>query len=208
MIQKISIIFVLIILSTFSLYSQSKTDTNDIFKMHLFLDKKNISRSDLNKKITKNDSLYDSFSRNSLLRINTLKLKSNIFFPSDGNFTFYVIDNIEYKRGLSSDESWFLKIDLNADSKYIIAINESTGRSYRLAGFNGNDFLVFFSDISKAYKSYNFKELKISRFLKEYTVESIDFECLYKGLKNGIIDKEKFPCLKTCSDTFSLHQLR
>lgn len=204
--MKINVFFILMFLSAFNLYSQSKSDAEDIFKMHLFLDKKNISRSDLNKSVVKNDSLFDSFKKNCSLKIDTLKIDTNIFLPIDGSFTFFVINDIEYKNGLSKDELWFLKIDLNIEHKYIIAINESTGRSYCLSGFNDNDFLVFFSDIGKAYKSYNFKKLRISKFLKKYKVENLDFECLYNGLKRNVIDKEKFPCLKTPSDTFNLHQ--
>ena len=63
-------------------------------------------------------------------------------------------------------------------------------------------------DIKKAYRDYNFKDLKKKLFFREYFVESIDFKCLYKGLRQNKIDKERFPCLKTCSDTFSMHQFK
>ena len=60
---KIKIVFIFTFLYASSLYSQSRTEAEDILKMHLFLDKKNISRSDLSKKIVKSDSLYDSFKK-------------------------------------------------------------------------------------------------------------------------------------------------
>ncbi|KIX22023.1 hypothetical protein SY27_04940 [Flavobacterium sp. 316] len=205
---KIKIVFILTFLCTLNLYSQSKTTAEDIFKMHLFLDKKNITRSDLSKTVVKNDSLYDSFKKNCSIKLDTLKLKSNIFLSIDGDFTFYTITDIKYSDSLNTNESWFLKIDLGYDSKYIIAINQNTGRSYRLSGFYSNDFFAFYFDIKKAYRDYNFKDLKKKLFFREYFVESIDFKCLYKGLRQNKIDKERFPCLKTCSDTFSMHQFK
>jgi hypothetical protein len=203
---KIKIVLIFTFLYASSLYSQSRTEAEDIFKMHLFLDKKNISRSDLSKKIVKSDSLYDSFKKNCSIKMDTLKLKSNIYLSLDGDFMFYKMTDIIYKDGLDINESWFLKIDLGLDYKYIIAINQNTGRSYRLSGFNSNDFFMFYSDIKKSYKSSKFKELRKKLFFSEYVVEDIDFECLYKGLKEESIDKEKYPCLKTSSDTFSMHQ--
>jgi hypothetical protein len=202
---KLKVVFILTFLCNLNLYGQSKTKAEDIFKMHLFLDKKNITRSDLEKNVIKNDSLFDSFKKNCSIKIDTLKMYSNIYLPIDGSFKFYVISDIEYKNELSKVEMWFLKIDLNLDYKYVIAINESTGRSYCLSGFNNNDFFVFFSDISNAYRSFYFKKLKISNFLKNYKVENLDFECLYKSIKSDVIDKERFPCLKTPNDSFSIH---
>ena len=148
---KIKIVLIFTFLYASSLYSQSRTEAEDIFKMHLFLDKKNISRSDLSKKIVKSDSLYDSFKKNCSIKMDTLKLKSNIYLSLDGDFMFYKMTDIIYKDGLDINESWFLKIDLGLDYKYIIAINQNTGRSYRLSGFNSNDFFMFYSDIKKSY---------------------------------------------------------
>lgn len=200
-----TIILVLAFLYASNLFSQSKTEVEDIFKMHLFLEKKNIYRSDLDNKISKNDSLYDSFKKSCSLKIDTLKIETDVFFPSDGDFVFFSLSDVKYNEGLTYSESWFLKIDLGYDIKYVIAINKLTGRSYRLSGFNTNDFLSFFTDISKSYKSWYFKKLKMSKFLKSYKVESLDFKCINKGLKQDVIDKDKYPCLRSCSDTFSIH---
>jgi hypothetical protein len=203
---KASIIFILLFLYSLNLFSQSKTNSKDIFKMHLFLDKINISRSDLDKKIVKNDSLYDIFKANVNLEIEELKLVSNLFIPKNGDFKFYILKDVFYKDDITKDDLWFIKINLSLDCKYVIAVNEYTGRNYRLSGFNNNDFFAFFYNIKESYKSVNFKKLRNSIFFKKYNVEYLDFECLYKGLKQDCIDKHKFPCLKSCSDAFSLHQ--
>lgn len=201
----IKIILILTFLCTSDFYSQSKTDAEDIFKMHLFLDKKNISRSDLSKKIVKNDSLYNSFKKNCTIKIDTLKHTSNMLLSDNGDFIFYSIRDIQYNDSLDINESWFLKVDLSYDSKYIIAINQVSGRCYRLSGFNVNDFSAFYLEIKKAYEENNSKRLKKKLFFRGYFVEYLDFECLFNGLKKDTFDKDKFPCLKTCSDTFSMH---
>lgn len=128
--KKINII--LLFLYALNLQSQSKTEVEDIFKMHLFLNKTNISRSDLNKKISKNDSLYDSFKGKCSLKIDTLKLETKFFLPNEGDFIFFTLTDIKYSEGLSHNDSWFLKIDLCHDTKHVIAINKHTGTSLSL----------------------------------------------------------------------------
>jgi hypothetical protein len=196
---------VIIFFTTISLFSQSMTDAEDIFKMHLFLDKQNISRNDIEKNVVKNDSLFNAFKKNCIIIIDTLKIEAPKYLPLDGDFTFFMIKNIDYKKDMTKSELWYLKVDFNLDYKYIIAINKETGRSYCLSGFHKNDFFIFFSDLSKAYRFFNFKKLKISFFLKNYKVENLDFECLYKGLKKREIDKDRFPCLRTPNVLIRLH---
>lgn len=196
---------ILFFLGISNLYSQSKTDAEDIFKMQLFLDKKNIVRSDLNKEVIKNDSLYNLFRNNIYLKIDRLKVKSNILLSNEGNFNFYIIKEINYNPELTGDKLWFLKIDNNQEYKYIIAIDELTGQSYRLSGFNSNDFFSFYNIIKREYLNANFKNLKFSYFLKNYIVDSLDFECLDRALRENSIDKDKFPCLRNSSDRFSMH---
>ncbi|WP_298148856.1 hypothetical protein [Flavobacterium sp.] len=203
---KIKVVFILTFLCALNLQGQSKTIAEDIFKMHLFLNKKNISRSDLSKTVYKNDSLYAIFKKKCFIKLDTLQLNSKIHLSIDGDFTFYKLSDISYSGSLDNNESWFLKIDFCYDAQYIIAINQNTGRNYRLSGFYVNDFFSFYNDIKKAYRDSNFKELKKKSFFKEYIVEYLDFKCLYIGLRQNKIDKEHFPCLRTCSDTFSMHK--
>ena len=193
------IIFLLFIQLVFS---QTSTNTVDVFKIHLFLNKSNVVRSDLKNEIVKNDSLFKVFCKETVLVLDTLKLDTDLYLPIDGQFSFYKLKEINYKNG----KNWYLDIAWCDFSSYIIAINNYTGANFRLQGFENNDFFSFFILLKKTYRTSNFKKLRNSSFFKNYKVEGLDFKCIYKGLKSDILDKEKFPCLKTPSDTFSLHQ--
>lgn len=182
--------------------SQNITSLEDIFKMNLFLDKKNIMRSDLELSIIKNDSLYELFSKNSILNIDTLDLKSDLYLPINSQFKFYLLKDIRFKSELEKKMFWVLNIKMCENSRYIIAFNEYTGQSFKLSGFSTNDFMSFFSIIKSDYRSLNFKKLRKTIFFKKYKVQFLDFECIFKSLKNG---DEFSSCLNTCEDVLKLH---
>ena len=116
------------------------------------------------------------------------------------------INNVSYSRAIASNEIKNYSIPVNKYiGQYVIAINPRTGRSYRLSGFNGNDFLGFLSDFKEEFKQKNKSRLSNKKFLKGYYVEGIDFNCLYKGLKAQEVDRYKYPCLIRCSDPVSIH---
>ena len=172
-------------------FAQTKTDAISIFKMQCFLDAKNNSSRYISSKIIKNDSLYNDFNNKtefSLESLNVIFTKSLTF---SNKFNFYVIS--EFLKNKNSIISVYTK-------KHILAINPITGMSYRLLGFNGNDFLSFLSDFKEEYKEAFNRNISTSEFLKNYKVEGLDFECLYKGLKSDERDIKKYPCLIRVSD--------
>lgn len=182
--------------------SQNITSLEDIFKMHLFLDKKNIRRSDLDLPVIKNDSLYELFIENSIIKIDTLDLNSDLYLPINSQFKFYLLKDIRFKDELDKKMLWVLNIKMCENSKYIIAFNEYTGQSFKLSGFSTNDFMSFFSVIKKDYRSINFKKLRKAFFFKKYRVQFLDLECIFNSLKK---EKEFSPCLYTCEDVLKLH---
>ena len=207
MIKKILILFFISLSFSHHLNAQSKTDIEDVFKMQLFLNRKNVVFRTMDTSIVRNDSLYYSFKDLISLKIDTLKLENNLSFLEE-DYKFYRVQEtgINYNRKLASDEFRYLNIGCWMNGSYIIALNQTSGISYRLMGFDNNDFLGFFSDFKEMYRKSNVKKLKVSNFFKNYKVEDLDFRCLYNGLRSKEINLEKYPCLKKCSDTFSMHQ--
>ena len=180
------------ILSSFELFSQIKIDPISIFKMQLFLDSKNI---------IKNDSLYKAFSDVVDLKLDTLKINGEYNLTKSAlspKYKFFQLKEHSYKKELNENELQLYWIF--GDKICSIAINQETGKSYRLLGFNTNDFLSFLSDFIEIYKEKQGEKLSIKDFLKNYTVSEIDFKCLYKGLNNKEIDINYYPCLVRASD--------
>jgi hypothetical protein len=182
----------IMIFSSFELFSQIQIDPISIFKMQLFLDSKNI---------IKNDSLYKAFSDVVDLKLDTLKIKGEYNLTKSAlspKYKFFQLKEHNYKKELNEKELQLYWIF--GDKVCSIAINQETGKSYRLLGFNTNDFLSFLSDFRETYKEKQGEKLSVKQFLKNYAVSEIDFECLYKGLNNKEIDVKKYPCLVRSSD--------
>lgn len=197
--MKNNFLIILILLFTFEMFSQIETDAVSTFKMQIFMDKKSVTfESDIS---IKNDSLYNAFSDNIILKLDTLKIKGEYTLVESAlspQFKFFQLIGHSYKKKLSELE---LKLFwVFGDKICTIAINQETGKSYRLMGFNTNDFLSFYSDYKEEFEKKQEKNLKIKKFLKDYKVEKLDFECMYKGLKNIYIDRVKYPCLARASD--------
>lgn len=205
-------VFLFIILSCIWLYSnaQLKIDAVSVFKIHLFINSKIEIIKGVDSTIVINDSLYKAYSNAIDLKLDTLKVTGNWELTKSvfsSQYQFYQLlaydnqkksytQNIVYKRKLNSSEEHFMIIK----GSCILAINQKTGLSYKLKGFNSNDFLNFLSDFKEAYKESTGNKLSTSEFLKNYKVDGLNFECLYLGLKQDKIDREKYPCLKRMSD--------
>jgi hypothetical protein len=184
--------------------AQVSTDAASVFRMQLFVDNKNVTFSGMDPMVVKSDSLYEAFRNAVDLKLDTLKvagsreLARSVFSSQYQFYRLLAYDkkSIIYKKKLNSSEGQFFMISGNC----ILAINQRTGLSYRLQGFNGNDFLNFLSDFKEGYKESTGDVLSTKDFLKNYQVEGLDFECLYQGLKQDKIDREKYPCLKRNSE--------
>ena len=72
--------------------------------------------------------------------------------------------------------------------------------TYRLKGFNGNDFLSFLRDFKEIYKRKTDKAISSNKLIKKYKIPDVNFKCLYKGLRAKNIDIQKYPCLIRFSD--------
>jgi hypothetical protein len=194
-------------------FAQLKTDAQSVFKMLLFLDKKNISFRGMDSTASKNDSLYRAFSEAVYLKLDKLKPTKNSFeYELTGQgYNFYELrlydqakkkfsNNVVYKRTLSSNEGQFFGVVAGGSDSYIIAINQSTGVSYRLKGFRINDFLAFLADFKEDYSEQSGKKPNTKTFLNNYQIEDLDFECLYNGLTDSKMDRKKYPCLNRAAD--------
>ncbi|SIT21873.1 hypothetical protein SAMN05421786_109178 [Chryseobacterium ureilyticum] len=203
MISKIYLLILLFFLSFVK--AQENMDLLSIFKMQLYLDKNDELSS-----CTKNDSLYFVFKKNMILKLDTLKKRGNydliesVFAPK---IEFYAINlsfnknkNLDDVKKMTKKEANCLGIFSGTFDKYILAIDNKTRRSYRIVGFNSNDFLSFLSDYLEYYNEHNDKKLTSNSFLKNYYVEGIDFKCLYNGLHSDEIDRKKYPCLQRVND--------
>lgn len=203
MINKV-IYFVVLILSFTKLSAQTETNESEIFKMQLFLNKKSFKKS--NQDTINNVSLsYKMFSDLFVLKMNELNVENSLLGNLETNYVFYKVQESEimYKRKLSNDEYRYFDIECYPDYYYILAINLNTGASYRLAGFESNDFITFFIDFRDHYLN---EKLTLKKFLKDYKVENLDFHCMSEGLDiKKTIDRTKYQCLKKCSDFLKLH---
>ena len=204
MINKLLTLFCLI---SFNLFGQSKNNVEDIFKMELFLNKKNTSYMDTTNSISKNDSLYKKFKEILNIKIEKLKIDNKLSGFLENDYQFFMLSekNVSYNKSFDAKEYRYLQIEMMIDSYYILAINIKTGANYRLAGFDSNDFTNFLLDFKEQYLISNSIKLKNSTFFNKFKVEYLDFKCMYDGLKSEQLDREKFTCLKRCSDPFKIN---
>ncbi|PIE50910.1 MAG: hypothetical protein CSA38_00810 [Flavobacteriales bacterium] len=180
--------------------AQSSLDIEDIFKMQLFLDKKLTIHSST-KGVVKDNALYQIFSDSAELNIDTLKVNSALYYFIDP-FQYYKVDLKNTIQNLSNEDSKIQSLSFfhGLNTIYILAINSETGLTYRLKGFNGNDFLTFLRDFKEMYRKQTGNSVSNNKFIKKYKLPDVDFKCLYKGLRSGNIDIQKYPCLIRCSD--------
>lgn len=146
-----------------------KIDVESVYKMHLFLNALPLSVD----KLIKNDSLYFKYSSN--ITLDLKKLDSKFFHD---NYHFYSLDaenGIHYN---SVDIFPYGGHMPFLATEYILCINVQNGRTYRLKGFDGNDFLDFMYDCIE-----NDQAESVRDFLKWNKVEGLDFKFLNKALR-------------------------
>ncbi len=200
--MKIKFLLMILILNfPYKIFSQVSTDAKSIFKMWLFLDKMNVYQR--NPKTTiKDDSLFSLFENVTDFKLDTLQSKG---FDRIG-YQFYLLhlNNLKILKDLNEDEAQSLLIFTGKFDSVIIGLNSKTGKSYRLLGFNGNDFLSFLIDITEN-NSINNEGISQKKFFNEFKVEKLDFNCLNKALKDKNLDRRKYPCLIRYSDPIITH---
>jgi hypothetical protein len=207
--NKMKYIFLFTLLSL-QVNAQRKIDANSVFKMWLYLDKETIhskynhQTNKIERLTLKNDSLYNAFNEVVSLDIESIKSKG---FNND--YSFYSLEVFKSLKGLTKSVSHIREVnDIESDlfhighgsdtnDQFIIAINNATGRSYRIIGFLNSDFLNFMYDFQENSKDELNINISIHSFLKEYSIDGVDFSCLYKGLRDKR-DYLKYPCIKSC----------
>ena len=173
-----------------NIIAQNKVDVESIFKMQLILDKE--IRKDID--VLKGDSLYIEYSKS--IKITPKSLAAVNIDKSYVFLSLRLFDDVVRIPSESDENNKFfeMRIHLAGTRYYTLCININNGRSYRLEGFNGNDFLNFLTDYTQN------ENISVKEFLKKCSVERIDFNCLYKGLKENVRNTYKYPCLKRVSD--------
>lgn len=196
---------IILIGTAICVHAQKSTDVNSIFKMLLFLNKPNVhyeKEGPLN--AIKDDSLYQSFK--DIFEVTPEKLPESWELESfmEDEFSFYKIDlstsSSKYIKKLSHKEGQLLGLFHGIYTTYVIAIDDTRGKCYRITGFDQSDFFAFLMDFKELYDNKTSKSLSTNKFLKNFTVEGVDFSCLYDGLRENKRDTKKYPCLKRVND--------
>jgi hypothetical protein len=216
MVEKLLVLTIGLLFSYSHIEAQQNIDGNFLFKMWFFVEKRNVDTTSMNNNLSnkqftsKDHSLFDFFEKNISLCLDTLKsggLESFVFLSASvsKSIKFYDSSMIKMDERTKSDLAWYLLIGSNCD-KYVVGINKFTGVSYRLSGFDGNDFFAFLDDEKRAYYYEHYKKLDNKQFFKECSVEGLDFKCIYNALTAiDYYDSKKYPCLKKCSAMTGLH---
>ena len=182
--------------------AQYHTDPESIFKMQLFLEKRNATLRDGDSSIVKGDSLYRAFADKTRLVLEALAVTDEYkldLFPHDFRFYRMHLDSVRIAQSDNSEDQ-YIGLPSGKFAEYILAIDLMTGHSFRLGGFDQNDLHGFFDAIGEAHESNSDTRFSRKQFLRNYHVTGVDFNCLYKGLKQRKRDTKKFPCLRRVSD--------
>lgn len=176
--------------------AQQKTDGKFIFKSWLFLEHLNSDIRD-NDFSVKDAELFAFFDNIVQLQIDTLKstgFSKDFIFLSIASHKNNIVFNdsaIIYKK---FNQHVHINIPVSNCDGYILAVNNKTGRSFRIMGFYGNDLLGLIREMKISHKNpRNF-------FLKNCFVGGVDFNCIYKGIMSKNYDSKKSYCLAPCSD--------
>lgn len=183
-------------------FSQKNTDGKFLFKTWFYLEHLNDNSLYNIEFPVKDSSILTLFINDLSLKIDTLKSNG---FSEEYIFLAVNLKNPE-ARAKGKDSSLMYSntrylqyiVVPTFCNRYVLCVNKSTGFSYRLQGFIGNDFLNLLKEIKDEFYLSNKVQLKTKAFLKNYTVDYIDFECIYKGLQSGQYGSKKFSCLGNC----------
>jgi hypothetical protein len=184
------------------LCAQKSTDVKDIFKMWLFMDRMNVSNDRDSLQVSKNYLLFKIFQETVDLKLDTLK--SELLREMGYEFYSIRLDTSILWKDMPKRLERYLLLFTGTFNTFVLAVHPSLGKSYRLVGFNGNDFFNFLSDVKSGNSFYPYP-ISQSDFFKSCKVDGVDFKCLYKGLSAKQVDKILFPCLNRVSDPIIIH---
>jgi hypothetical protein len=175
-------------------FSQKKAiDVDLIFKLHLFLDYENTHYEAL-----RNDSLLFALLNDCEIVLEKVEIEHDRFvaFPPD----FEVYRMLEYS--FRKKVNYYSALNIHESDSYMIAINNDTGRSYRLRGFNSIDFNIFFTDYLETLYFDNSKITKreIKKLKEMIIIDGLDIDCLFRSINQVGRNVTKFPCLRNRND--------
>lgn len=206
-----NIIKIIILLISFEVYSQNEINAEILFKTHLFLNASDLDEYNYQKgdtKLIKSSFLLEDFINNINLELDTLK--------KIDNYSFYGIKEVnEKEKSLLKTSTDYIHLSGSNIKDYLIAVNHITGRSYKLKGFDMNDFLFLYGDFRQSYLRIHNKRINKKWFFKYVKIKSLDFKCMYKGLKSkrdvvtrqdmDYIFYDRYKCLRSVNRYFSPH---
>lgn len=129
----------------------------------------------------------------------------NIQFDTIKTSSIYLDENFKIlkfnlqKNGVEYDRDKLVALfNSSFCDTYVLAI-DSENNSYKLSGFSKNDFLYFMNSIKKIFHDKSSKY--ILNYLKD-NIQEIDFDCIYKSVKN---EKFDIKCMVPCSEGIRSH---
>lgn len=183
-----------------SLMHVKGVDIEYLFKVSILLDNCEPSKED--DFPIKDGRLFEAFNKSHTLLLDTLEISRTKGFSNSFKFDSFKFYKVDIADGIIYNNK-SLKIagpSFGWERVYVICVNHKTGSIYRLSGFNGNDFKNLLIDLNEKYIESNKKSFTIKSFIRTFHVESLDFKCLYRGLKANYRNWTKYPCLKRCID--------
>ena len=177
------------ILCSYNVYSQN--DINNVFKTMLILD------GCIKQEIKKQESDISLLNKNIQIEIDELISKriEKIFYPY--YFEDYQIFSFTVgKNKIISNETFYL--NSSSCKTYILIFNIKNKRYYRVKGFNANDFNHLLADIINSNR-IEISEREIVQDLDDLKLDGLDFQCLYKALKDSPKKRMEYPCMATCT---------
>ncbi|MDR2651970.1 MAG: hypothetical protein LBC68_06600 [Prevotellaceae bacterium] len=164
-----------------------------------------------------NNKLFSKYINSFSIKLDTLevvdRLEETTNYKKDNNFYSWIDGKLRYQFykinfnniifDSSVDTLCRFFIGIVVEKKHcIIAIQEATGRTYRIMGFENSDFLSFIDDFKHQYLLKIGKKLNTQTILNYFNVENVDFNCLYKGCVDIYFNNNdsKTPCLKKFND--------
>jgi len=177
------------------LYAQNSSDSKYLFKMWLFLDHSNDHSREIPSATAKDSVIFKLFDENIELKFDTLK--ANSFLKE------YLFLSVNPKGGIkySPTTNKLIYLSIPSDSStYVLCVNKFQGTSFRLKGFSGNDLFSLINEIIEKSKKEYKRKLSMRDVLKQLNVQDIDFDCIFRGLKDGNHDPIRYPCLQRCTN--------
>jgi hypothetical protein len=184
-------------------FCQTKTDGIFLFKMWFYIEHINKNPRIGSDYPIKDSSLFQLYQSAVNIKPDTLtknEFTENYIFLSIAPVIDKKIINDSVLSYNKTKQLAFVSIPVDNCNGYVLCVNVTSGKSYRLRGFFGNDFMDLLKEVKAEYLTAYNKKLSTKEFLKKYFVTGVNFSCLYQGLSSGNTDTKNKPCLERCSD--------